>query len=56
MDEMKTLLDFAVSNGFAMVVCLYCLLVNNKTVKDNTEAVNKMIVVLDTMAKGRSDE
>lgn len=49
MEEMGMIMDFISNNGFAIVVCLYCLIVNNRTVKENTEAVNKMVTLLDHM-------
>lgn len=52
MDEMQALLDFITNNGFAIVVCMYTLIVNNKTVKENTEATNKMVMLLEHMSGG----
>ena len=52
MDDIGILLDFISNNAFAMVVCLYTITVNNKTVKENTEAVNKMVMLLEHMTGG----
>ena len=52
MDEMQMLLDFITNNGFAIVVCMYTLIVNNRTVKENTEATNKMVMLLEHMSGG----
>lgn len=52
MDEMGIILDFISNNAFSMVVCIYMLVVNNKTVKENTEATNKMVMLLEHMTGG----
>lgn len=56
MDEISILLDFVSNNAFAMVVCLYTIVVNNKTVRENTEAVNKMVLLLEHMTGGVKHE
>lgn len=52
MEEMGIILDFISNNAFSMVVCIYMLVVNNKTVKENTEATNKMVMLLEHMTGG----
>lgn len=35
------------SLGFPIVCCGYMMITNNKTVKENTEATNKLIVLIE---------
>lgn len=51
---MNEMIDFIANNGFAIVVAVYMLVVNNKTVKENTEATNKLVTLLEHMLDGRS--
>lgn len=46
---MEGMLDFIANNGFAIVVAVYMLVVNNKTVRENTEATNKLVSLLEHM-------
>ena len=44
------------SLGFPVVCCGYMMIVNNKTIKENTAATNKMIGLLETIIKRDTDE
>lgn len=48
---MEELLNFISNNGLATVLCIYMVVVNTKTVQKNTEAVNGMKQLLETMMK-----
>lgn len=43
------LLTMVTNNGFAIAMAIYMVVVNNKTVQQNTEAVTKMIIMLENL-------
>lgn len=45
--ELNEILQAISSVGFPIACCIYMMLVNNKTVKENTEATNKMTSVME---------
>lgn len=47
--DFEELLTYCINNSFAIVMCVYMIVVNNKTVKENTEAVQNMNMLLETM-------
>ena len=40
--EFNDILGYIANNGFAIVIALYMIVVNNKTVQENTKATDKM--------------
>lgn len=50
---MEDIMTFVANNGFAIVVACYMLVVNNKTLKENTEATNKLVMLLEHMVDSR---
>lgn len=49
--DFEELLTYCINNSFAIVMCVYMIVVNNKTVKENTEAVQNMNMLLETMVE-----
>lgn len=47
--SVQDILQFAASNGFAMVVAAYCLIQNNKTVQENTVVTSKLCSLIDKL-------
>ena len=47
--ELQEILNAISSVGFPIAACIYMMTVNNKTVKDNTEATNKMTAVMEAV-------
>lgn len=60
--NMEEILQFTANNAFAIVVCVYMLVVNNKSIAENTEATNKMCMLVEQLVsmlrveKGIKDE
>ena len=46
---MQEMLTYISNNGFAIVLCVYMVVVNNKSIKENTEATNKIGTLIETL-------
>ena len=47
--EFNDILSYIANNGFAIVIALYMIVVNNKTVQENTKATDKMNDLLERL-------
>ena len=47
--ELTELVQLVGSLGFPIAACVYMMVINNKTVKENTEATNKMVHLMETI-------
>ena len=47
--EFNDILGYIANNGFAIVIALYMIIVNNKTVQENTKATDKMNDLLERL-------
>ena len=47
--ELAELISTISQVGFPIAACIYMMVVNNKTVKENTEATNKMTSVMESV-------
>ena len=45
--EIGTVTEFISSVGFPIAACAYMMIVNTKTVKENTAATNKMVTLME---------
>ena len=48
MEVMDVLTPLISNVGFPIACCIYMMVVNNKTLKENTEATNKLISLIET--------
>lgn len=48
-DVMQDILSYIANNGFAIVVAVYMIVVNNNEIKKNTESTNKMCQMMDRL-------
>lgn len=46
---MQEILQYISNNGFAIVVAIYMIVYNNRTLTSLTEAINKQTVMLETV-------
>ena len=52
---MEEILSYVSNNGFAIVVAIYMIVYNNKTLQTLSEAINKQTTMIETILKERSD-
>ena len=48
-DVMQDILNYITNNGFAIVVAVYMIVVNNSEIKKNTESTNKLSQLIDRL-------
>lgn len=49
MEVMETLLTYIANNGFAIIVALYMIVINTRTVEANTAATKELVTLIKGM-------
>ena len=56
MELYELLLNFINTCGFPIVCCGYMMITMNKTLKENTKAVDKLTILVDKLIHPKDDE
>lgn len=46
--EVQDMLNYICNNGFAIVLCVYMVVVNNKSIRENTDATVKLGTLIES--------